>query len=265
MMTAFDTDLIPRETLATMVTVYQKACTEIDQAYAMLAAATKDLVSAYGDNMEFAVIPSRIVNLTEIKGKVKQTAWRDIIDRLELSKIMSIKDLDNIRHHFEDINKLPEIDLPTVMDISIGMMSNQAEYAKRLVDEVYIILMPGNSERNKYKTNEKYARRALGKKVILPWKVEMSYSNTFRAFYGHCEDELIAVDKVFYALDGKGIPGGYRSPLVDAINTTSNGLGETEYFKFKCCLNHNLHLEFKRMDLVSKLNQIAGCSNLIAD
>jgi len=52
--------------------------------------------------------------------------------------------------------------------------------------------------------------------------------------------------------------------LVDAINT-SNGTGETEYFKFKACKNGNLHLEFKRMDLVSKLNQLAGCETALQE
>jgi len=70
----------------------------------------------------------------------------------------------------------------------------------------------------------------------------------------------MCIDKVFYALDGKGIPPGYNTPLVDAINNTptSVGHGETEYFKFKCYQNNNLHLNFKRMDLVKKLNRIAG-------
>jgi hypothetical protein len=35
-------------------------------------------------------------------------------------------------------------------------------------------------------------------------------------------------------------------------------VGETEYFAFRCFRNHNLHLRFKRPDLVAKINQIAG-------
>src|SRR5436190_20361060 len=33
---------------------------------------------------------------------------------------------------------------------------------------------------------------------------------------------------------------------------------ETDYFKFRCFRNRNLHQEFKRLDLVAKLNAIAG-------
>jgi hypothetical protein len=67
---------------------------------------------------------------------------------------------------------------------------------------------------------------------------------------------------VFTALDGKGMiaKGSWQSKLADAINTTpvSVGRGETDYFRFKCYRNRNLHLEFKRPDLVERLNQMAG-------
>ena len=158
----------------------------------------------------------------------------------------------------EDPSKLPEIELAAVMDIMTGLAQNAPTYAKQMVLEVYDYLMPG-TRRTTYKTNIKNGRKALGKKVILSWVVEGNYSGGFRVCYGTSEASIIAVDKVFYALDGKGIPDGYRSPLVDAINTVDGGgYGQTEYFSFRACRNRNLHLEFKRMDLVRKINQIAG-------
>jgi hypothetical protein len=48
-----------------------------------------------------------------------------------------------------------------------------------------------------------------------------------------------------------------RSPLVAAIEAAEDGHGETAYFKFKCHKNRNLHLEFKRLDLVKQLNGLA--------
>ena len=78
----------------------------------------------------------------------------------------------------------------------------------------------------------------------------------------HLEKKLVAMDKVFHALDSKGVPDGYLSPLVDAINTSETGNGETDYYRFRCYKNQNLHLEFKRMDLVARLNQVAGGATL---
>jgi hypothetical protein len=265
-MSYLDTEMIPRETLNNMVDVYQKSLIEIEKAYAILHNAKQMLQSAYGQHIGYDIIPRN--SYDDLKGILKKKAWEIIIERLELNKIMSIQDLDKIRRNFEDIKKIPEIDLPTVMDIVIGMVSNQQDYAKRLVDEVYEILTPGRSDRNKYKTNASFSRRAVGRKVILTYRVFFEYGNTFSAGYNRGVDELMAIDRVFYALDGKSILGGnsYRSPLVDAINTTKkDGLGETEYFKYRCCLNKNLHLEFKRLDLVRKLNQIAGVGNMVGD
>ena len=75
----------------------------------------------------------------------------------------------------------------------------------------------------------------------------------------HREQNIRGIDNVFHALDGNGTVHTHRGPLVDAINQCGReGKGETQYFKFKCFTNRNLHLEFKRLDLVAKLNQVAG-------
>lgn len=36
------------------------------------------------------------------------------------------------------------------------------------------------------------------------------------------------------------------------------GPGETDLFAFRCCANGNLHLRFRRLDLLARFNQIAG-------
>jgi len=36
------------------------------------------------------------------------------------------------------------------------------------------------------------------------------------------------------------------------------GRGETPLFRFKAFRNQNVHLEFKRLDLLKRFNQIAG-------
>ena len=72
------------------------------------------------------------------------------------------------------------------------------------------------------------------------------------------EQNIRAIDNVFHALDGNGTIKSHRGPLIDAIEASKDGTGETEYFRFRCFRNRNLHLEFKRLDLVAKLNAVAG-------
>ncbi len=72
------------------------------------------------------------------------------------------------------------------------------------------------------------------------------------------ELHIRAIDNVFHALDCNGTIKTHRGPLIDAIEAVKDGTGGTDYFRFRCFRNRNLHLEFKRLDLVAKLNAVAG-------
>lgn len=135
----------------------------------------------------------------------------------------------------------------------------QANSVPQLIDEavreVFEWLRPGGWQA-RYKTNTQFE---VGRRVIRANCVEVGWGTNFRVSHYH-EPNLTALDNVFHVLDGNGTVKTTRGPLVDAINATPKvGTGgETVYFKFKCFLNSNLHIEFKRMDLVTKLNQVAG-------
>jgi hypothetical protein len=87
---------------------------------------------------------------------------------------------------------------------------------------------------------------------------QKAWSGTkFRVSY-HYENQLRALDNVFHMLDAKPLSAYRNGDLINAINESECGAGETEYFRFKSFLNSNLHLEFKRMDLVQRLNEVGG-------
>ena len=64
------------------------------------------------------------------------------------------------------------------------------------------------------------------------------------------EQHIRAIDNVFHALDGNGAIKTHRGPLIDAIEAAKDGAEETDYFRFRCFRNRNLHLELKQLDLV---------------
>jgi hypothetical protein len=71
------------------------------------------------------------------------------------------------------------------------------------------------------------------------------------------------LENVFTALDGNGqIAKRYNSVLEDAICSAPGGVGETDYFNFKAHRNGNLHISFRRRDLLARFNQIAGGARL---
>lgn len=266
-----ETHIAYRQTVTGLVGAYKQACDEIDQAYDLLLTAQKRLTVAFGEkNTSFnttethdyhSVGPAMAVR---VKVNIRKQAWRVIIDALEIKKIMSKKAIDDLDARMES-KDAPEITIETVFEIVETLRQNSREYAKELSIEVYNYLMRGLYIAP-YKTNVKNARRSLGKKVIIESCLRHYSTGGGMEVTSYSETILISVDKVFYSLDGRGVPGGYKSPLVDAINTSKAAMrGETEFFSFKCYENGNLHLTFKRVDLVERLNQIAGGKGRLGD
>lgn len=266
-----------RVTVSAMVEAYKQADQIVRQAYASLDEAQKLLQGAFGEHYsDFSTLPENRYYgghkaLTdEIMFRVKKNAWKQIIHRLGIRKVMSIKAVEDLDKKLDEGKNMPDIETAAIFDLLNLLVQNSQDYAKQAILEVYELLRPSNRGGQGWgrelKTNQKNGKFALGKKVILAWKVEGSYdrNHPYRVCYRN-EEELLAIEKVFCNLDGKGIPEGYKSKLADAINTSPDGFGETEYFKFRACLNRNLHLEFKRLDLVRKINQIAGASPNLRD
>jgi hypothetical protein len=262
-----DTQLTNKVTVAQMTVGYNSAMQKVEQGYKLLESAQQELENVFGkDYGNFDTIDRYNIhrkaeeNIKYIKDKTKKGAWKHIIDILGIRKVLSIKKGEEFDKKFEEGKNLPEITDAAIFDMMQLLTGQAKEFATEAVKEVFDYLRPGASDHNKLKTNKKYAKYELGKKVILSSVVEHGFgSYPFRvAYYYGRENRLIALDRVFSVLDGKSWDNSYKSPLVDAINTSETGSGETEYFKFRACHNGNLHLEFKRMDLVQKMNQIAG-------
>ena len=104
-------------------------------------------------------------------------------------------------------------------------------------------------------------------RLILTYAVEHSYRHDggFSVRY-HKRDELRALDQVFHMMDGKPQPESYEGGICDAVNRTTGqeNRWESDYFKGRAFKNGNLHLEFKRQDLVDRFNAVAGGARLTA-
>jgi len=132
------------------------------------------------------------------------------------------------------------------------------------VQEVFEWLRPRRTRFNRYKTNTELE---VGRRAIIPFVVGLRYcGDGFDVGYRQ-EANLTALENVFSGLDGQGeIRKGYYSLLSGAIKQAGiDGRGETDYFRFRACRNGNLHLEFKRLDLLQRFNEIAGGARLRAE
>lgn len=260
------TDLANRMTIEEMTASYEKAIKLVKLGYDTLDRAQQILESAFGNKYGRFNTVGRFPydsGLENIELNLRRQAWTSIIGRLNIRSMMSIKAVEELDKKLDDVNKknLAEITTQNVIDILLGYQQSSSDLIHDVVREVYTFLRPGDMKphwnQEPLRTNQKNGKYDLGGKVILIGVLEHGYAGNFDV-RGSSGDKLNQVDKLFHVMDGKSYNhNSYNSPLVTAIRT-GVGEGETDYFKFKCCANRNLHLWFKRMDLVKLLNQYAN-------
>jgi hypothetical protein len=277
-------ELVPYTTAEQMAAEYRDATAEIRRCAETLSAQCDRLQDAFlsrdkYDRFNFCIElcyghdGGRTKSIDQILHKMKLAAWGAIIERLNIRRLMSSKRINELdaaigrgynggRRHDDDdgLPQFPEITPENIQQVAAGMLGSATEFLEEAITEEYDYWRP--SQGTKYKTNANGFWK-LGRKLIKGFCVERRYGNrngTFGAQYG-AHSHLVALDNIFHMLDGKGPVTEHKGQLVGAIETSPDGRGETDYFKFKCFGNGNLHLEFKRQDLLDLFNSIAGKSD----
>ena len=204
----------------------------------------------------------------KIQREMKRNAWRVLVGKLELEKVMSPKRRDQMSAvliHGNDtadnsIDDWPDITPENILGVLQGYMASADEFLDESIQDVYEFLKPW--DRDEYKTNEKN-RWKLSNKIIIGYAVECAWSNNFRLNYGERGNRIQTLDTVFHLLDGKGFSKTHHGELYNAVQdcSPSSPYAETDYFKIRCCKNSNLHIEFKRLDLVDEFNFRCGNGN----
>lgn len=264
-MNTFTTDIAKRETLSTMIGTYQQATSMVEKAYTILEQAQNSLRAVFLDRPGYRFSANEYnssdvgkIASDTINSRIKKDAWAVIVERMELRRLLSIQRRTELDSQIEK-GELPDLTDENVMALFETSAANVNVYMEEAVKEVFEYLRPRSS---RFKTNTEYE---LGKRVILTWQVEKGWNRgKFRVNY-HREKHLTALDNVFHMIDGKGPIKTYHGPLYDAITDSPDGTGKTVYFKFRCCINGNLHLEFLKPELVAKLNAVAGGNRLRKD
>ncbi len=182
---------------------------------------------------------------------MRRNAWRMLIDHLGVKNVMSVAKRDKFESQLNN-GDMPDVTAEAIIATIFGLADQAKDFATEAAREVFDFLRP---QREHYKTNSSFR---VGRRVIMGWWVERRYDGKgFRPQYHH-EKHMIALDGVFHMMDGRGMMKDRISPLIQAIKASNDGKGETDFFRFKCFKNGNLHLEFKRLDLVKQLNGLAA-------
>lgn len=260
--------LTNRTTVAALVAVFAAAEADVRAAFASLVAAQERLDAAFtlGGRYQSVRIdatcrgsddsfedPERCIE------RMRRGAWAIIVQRLELSRVLSIARHAALLKSIDTDDPLPITEENVVAFVQRFATDIPAMW-QEAVKEVDAWLRPWpDSFRAGYKTNEKNARLEIGPKVVLTGVVERAFSGSkFRVCF-HSTDKLAALARVFAGLDGNGQVGKtHRGPLVDAIEASADGHARTEYFEVRAYKAGTLHVTFLRRDLLQRFNALAG-------
>lgn len=258
-----------RKTAGLMARIYHESINNIVRSMNSITEETQKIQNVFGENnyeynYSFSISFSYCGQHTkkdpeEIELSFRQDAWKIIIGRLGIKSSMSIKARDEFEKQLNN-NNLPEINEENIVSMIFGLVDQANDFAKDAGKEVFEILRP---YRSKLKTNNVFK---IGRKVILSYYVDECYgmNSKFRVEYWR-QKYLIAIDNMFHLLDGKRTIHDGLGPLCESINKSEKGVGETEYFKYRCFKNKNLHLEFKRLDLVKQINFFGMGENVLGE
>lgn len=253
------TELMPYESVYKCVANYEAAVKNIKAGYALIGEAqklagefAKYWGGLYGRGSSYDIDEYA---MKAVLADLKAKTWAGILEKTQAQKFMTTKRYNDFQKALEKPDELPEITFETVRDFVENLVESAPDMILEFIKETFDWLKPG-TWMQEYKTNQK-SEFEIGEKIIKSYVFDAWYSPPRLSY--RAEQPMRAMDSAFHLMDGKGIPNG--SSAVAAFEAArANGMSEaeTEYFKFKWYKNGNCHIQFKRMDLVAKMNQIAG-------
>ncbi len=250
------TELIEHQKISALVDNYRQVQADVAQAFALLQGAKDRMEAAFGGYncslFEGSSLPELSLRQGAAKSekKIRKQAWDYIFTVLELRSFISEKRYRDLQRQLQE-NKLPEITTETVYATLESVHSTIQELMTEAVVELFDQLRSRNSG---YVTNKLFA---VGEKVILCHIFDVRYGFTL----SHHDDQVLrSMDNVFHLLDGKGSPK-YPHDLVTHVREAmqqEEQFCETDYFFCKWYKLGTMHIRFKRLDLLKKLNEIGG-------
>lgn len=259
-----DTDLAVRLSVPELVAVYEQSERDIRDGFAKLRGATDRLtetvalggIRIYLGGRHGGHYDAGDDEVERVVGELRRSIWQSLVERLELRRLMSVKAWEDLTRKL-DSEEPPAITQEIVEGMVRGFAASVPEMLEDAVKEVFNLLRPPGS---RYKTNTEFE---IGERVCLSHVLsDPMWGRTWSVEYNHRQD-LIALENVFELLDGKrpGGDGRHYSAVQAEIERIPKGQpchGATPLMEFRGYKNRSLHLRFRRMDLVRKLNAIAG-------
>ena len=235
---------IPK-TLEDFIEARSRAITLYKQAVQLLDKCKNEL-----DQAASYVYPAGNISTISMERFIKDVdrgLWRSAFDKTGFMQIMDAQ----ARREFEDslVKTPPDFTEGNIRSIFIDLFQGSEMLFKRGIVNVF------HGLGNEYVTNRKEPFR-VGRKVIMSymtstWGGYLSISTG----YAKAREKINDIDRVIKVLDGKQHHPRWLESAVNAAFKVGE-VYEDEYYQIKGFKNGNMHLIFKRQDLLDKANEL---------
>jgi len=249
------TEIVTKQSIEGIVSSYDASCQKIREADELIREAVDlaENVASYGGYLTSSRGGTIDFDPDYVIRGLTKSAWNGIMKRLGVTEFASCKRRKEMQEQI-DGGKTPEFTVANIQATIATLTTTFDEMFTEAVGEVFDWLKPGHWDQ--YKTNEKNKYEIQGKAIV-----PGLYTGCCGGLSHYRRDHVKALDTVFSMLDGEGVPR-YPEDLVtkleEAMRDKQTRTYEDRYFHFKWFKNGNAHVTFKRADLLSQLNEIAG-------
>jgi hypothetical protein len=252
-----ESEILVPESIEGMVVQYNILVNQITEAHVLTEKAEEN-AKQFGVYIQGGRNSSHITfDLKDALSFLKVDSWKMLTEKTKTNSFASEKRVKDFNDQMKN-RDVPDFTVENINAFLENLKNSLPQIFVESVNEVFNWLRPWNCE--KYKTNEKNAKFELGEKIIIESAMD-SYG--FRGFSSYRENMFRNLDNIFHIMD-KQPTAIYPKDIKTLVSIAGKdgNLLETDYFSMKWFKNRNMHVKFKRMDLVEKLNAIAGGNNL---
>lgn len=241
------TEIVRRASIEEIIGHRNRAIQMFDQGLDALNEAGRALArTSSQSSYSCSAIPREMMDQKAWRANVDRTVWNYLLYSTGLEKLMDHKAREEFRQQLE--KDPPEATVDNCLATMTSLMSSADDIFRRGIATVFSKLD------RRFRTHDGFK---IGSKIILSNAISTigTWNHYRRA------DELIRdVERTFCIIDKKPVPD-YAGSFVYKVNGAMKWdaiacVVENDYFKARVFQNCNLHLWFKRDDLVEQVNKL---------
>lgn len=254
MASKLEQQIIKRFDIVSIAEKYQQVVNQVEVIYSRVESVESDWKTVFTDSSDVFSSNQRFGAKRETLKSLKFHAWMFVVQRTGITDFLTHKRTRQLYKQIED-NNMPEFNFYEINKFIEDAMMNAKHLVQQTAEEVYEFIKPNTGH-----VTNRYSKGAPPKAIItgifdtyMSWHDPIQQPSINVNYY----EKLRDLDNIFHSMDGVGI-AHYPDDLKTVIESSKgSGCCETDYFRCKWYKNGNLHVEFKRMDLMNQLVNLA--------